>query len=336
MAVAKNIGSHHETLDMDGVRGTWDHVTGLLLHAGQPFADTSLFAVNAVCKLMRRHVTVALSGDGGDEAFGGYDLYWQIARIARMQRLPEPIWRTAPIALLPLARFGLLRDSLPQTIATLNGADDTAIVERPFRWVQEDEHRRLCQIADVLPVRRLLERQWEHHLPPRASRIEKLSAHATEVNTRLLLANDFLFKVDTASMRESLEVRVPMLDEDLFSFALSLPHSLKVDGRNCKRVLRAVAERRLPPKVAKKPKMGFGIPVDTWVNADFKARVRDALFSPSSRLPDFFRPEAYRPIVEAFCDGGSYAGTSREGLYQRAIMLLSIHLVFCDGEVIAR
>ena len=95
VAVAKNIGSHHETLDMDGVRGTWDHVTGLLLHAGQPFADTSLFAVNAVCKLMRRHVTVALSGDGGDEGFGGYDLYWQIARIARLQRLPKPIWSTA-------------------------------------------------------------------------------------------------------------------------------------------------------------------------------------------------------------------------------------------------
>src|SRR5437773_1644298 len=185
-----------------GYRGRREHIIGLLLHAGQPFADTSLFAANAVCQRMRRHVTVALSGDGGDEGFGGYDLYWQIARIARLQRLPEPIWHMAPIALLPLARVGLLRDSLPQTIATLNGADDTAVVQRSFRWVQEDEHKNLCQIADVLPVRRLLERQWEHHLPPRASRIEILSAHATEVNTRLMLSNDFLFKVDTASMRE--------------------------------------------------------------------------------------------------------------------------------------
>src|SRR5262249_534730 len=126
---AKHIGSCHETLEMEDNQGTWEHVTALLLHAGQPFADTSLFAVNAVCKLMRQDVTVALSGDGGDEGFGGYDLYWRIARIARLQRIPEPIWRTAPIALHPLARFGLLRDSLPQTIATLNGADDTGIVQ---------------------------------------------------------------------------------------------------------------------------------------------------------------------------------------------------------------
>src|SRR5262249_34369298 len=68
--VAKHIGSCHETLEIEDKQGTWEHVTALLLHSGQPFADTSFFAVNAVCKLMRRHVTVALSGDGGDEAFG--------------------------------------------------------------------------------------------------------------------------------------------------------------------------------------------------------------------------------------------------------------------------
>ena len=65
-------------------------------------------------------------------------------------------------------------------------------------------------------------------------------------------------------------------------------------------MLRAIAQRKLPPKVANKPKMGFAIPVDAWVDADFKARLRDALLGPSSKLPEFFRPEAYRPIVEAF------------------------------------
>src|SRR5919202_837371 len=88
VAVAQHIGSRHETLDMDDIPGTWDYITGLLLHAGQPFADTSLFAVNAVCRLMRRHVTVALSGDGGDEGFGGYDFYWQIGTIDHLQILP--------------------------------------------------------------------------------------------------------------------------------------------------------------------------------------------------------------------------------------------------------
>jgi len=140
------------------------------------------------------------------------------------------------------------------------------------------------------------------------------------------MANDFLFKVDTASMRHGLEVRVPLLDEDLFSYGLSLPHSFKVKGRTCKTVLRAIAERWLPPKVAHKPKWGFGIPVDTWVDRQFKARLRDALLPSSTPLDEYFRPEAYRPIIQAFCDDQPLPGTSRQGLYQRAIMLLSLHL----------
>jgi asparagine synthase (glutamine-hydrolysing) len=213
VAVAKHIGSCHETLDMDDLRGTWDHVTGLLLHAGQPFADTSLFAVNAVCRAMRRRVTVALSGDGGDEGFGGYHWYWQIARIARWQTLPAVAWRVAPIVLSPLARLGVLPEHLPQRFRDLTGADSTSIIQDLCCWVREHELKRLCWDTDILPIRRLFEAQWEHYLPPEASRLERLAAHTTEVNIRLILPNDFLFKVDTASMNEGLEVRVPMLDE---------------------------------------------------------------------------------------------------------------------------
>jgi asparagine synthase (glutamine-hydrolysing) len=325
-AVAEHIGSQHETLDMQYGRGTWDGVTDLLRSAGQPYADTSLFAVNAVCRLMRQHVTVALSGDGGDEGFAGYDMYWRVARIIRLQGLSAPIWRTAAVALMPLARLGLVRDSLPQRIRDLTGADDTAIVQALLCWIREEEHRKLCRITDALPVRRLFEPRWDYHLTPGASRLEYLSAHATEVNTRLILPNDFLFKVDIGSMTESLEVRVPMLDEDLFSFGVSLPHHLKVNGRTCKKVLRSLAERKLPRAVADKPKWGFGIPVDTWVDKDFKVAIRDVLLGSSSSLPEFFEPKAYRPMIEAFCQGDAYPGISRQGLYQRAIMLVSVHL----------
>lgn len=333
MAVAQHIGSRHETLDMDDIPGTWDYITSLLLHAGQPFADTSFFAVNAVCRLMRRHVTVALSGDGGDEGFGGYALYQRIASIIRWQTLPTSVWRGASVALAPLEHLAVVPERLPQRLKELTGADDISIIQNLLCWVREEEHKCLCRDMDALPVRRLFEPQWEHALLPHASRLERLSAHATEIYTRLLLPNDFLFKVDTASMRESLEVRVPMLDEDLFAFGLSLPHSLKAKGRTCKRVLRAVAKSWLPPTVASKPKQGFAIPVDDWVNADFKVRLRDALLGPSSRLPEFFRPEAYRPMVEAFCEGRPCPQISRQGLYQRAIMLLAVHLALSSKDV---
>ena len=323
---AKHIRSCHETLEIEDKQGTWEHVTALLHHCGQPFADTSLFAVNAVCNLMRRHVTVALSGDGGDEAFGGYDLYWQIARIARWQVLPRSFWRQGSLLLKPLAGLGIVREHLPQRAREIAGADDTAIIQDLFCWVRGQEHKELCRSEDIIPVRRLFEPQWEYCLPRPASRLERLSLHTTEVNTRLVLPNDFLFKVDIASMKESLEIRVPMLDEELFSFGLSFPHHFKVAGRTCKRVLRAIAKRSLPSSVANKPKRGFEIPVDSWVDGNFKANLRDALLDPSSPLPEFFRPEIYRGMVEAFCEGIPYRNISRVGLYHRAIMFLSVHL----------
>lgn len=327
VAVARHIGSDHTTLDMDEMRGTWDHVTGLLQHAGQPFADTSMFAAHAVCRLMRQHVTVALSGDGGDEAFGGYNTFWQIARIARLQRLPAPLLHAASLLLTPAAGLGMVPHRLLHRLREFENADDISVMQNLFSWIREDEHRRLClDEGKQLPIRRFFEPKLEIGLPRGASRLERLSAATTETNLRLVLPNDFLFKVDTASMKESLEVRVPMLDEDLFAFGLTLPHRLKVSGRTCKLVLRGVADRRLPPAVARKPKWGFSIPIDTWVDASFKARVRETLLGRMSRLPDVFRPEAYRPIIEAFCGGLLHPDISRQGLYQRVVMLLSVHL----------
>ena len=327
VAVARHIGSDHTTLDMDEMRGTWDHVTGLLQHAGQPFADTSMFAAHAVCRLMRQHVTVALSGDGGDEAFGGYNTFWQIARIARLQRLPAPLLHAASLLLTPAAGLGMVPHRLLHRLREFENADDISVMQNLFSWIREDEHRRLClDEGKQLPIRRFFEPKLEIGLPRGASRLERLSAATTETNLRLVLPNDFLFKVDTASMKESLEVRVPMLDEDLFAFGLTLPHRLKVSGRTCKLVLRGVADRRLPPAVARKPKWGFSIPIDTWVDASFKARVRETLLGRMSRLPDVFRPEAYRPIIEAFCSGQLHPDISRQGLYQRVVMLLSVHL----------
>jgi asparagine synthase (glutamine-hydrolysing) len=332
VAVAEHIGSRHETLNMLSLAGSWDHVTDLLLHAGQPFADTSIFAVNAICQLMREHVTVVLSGDGGDEAFGGYDFYRWIEWIAPWQSIPEALMRSVLVALQPLSRLGIVSERLPQRIKELSKTDDTSIVENLFCWVRGDEHRRLCLDSNLLPVGRLFEPQWENHLHPHAPRIERLSAITTEANVRLILPNDFLFKVDIASMKESLEVRVPMLDEDLFDFGLSLHHRLKATCRINKRVLRRLDNRELPPKIASKPKRGFGVPVDRWVEPEFKARLRDFLLGPSSKLPEFFRPEIYQPMIEAFCDDRPCPHTSRQGLYQRAIMLLSVELALGENS----
>lgn len=323
--VADAVGSAHETLDFDSGGGSWQSITDLLRHAGQPFADTSMFAVNAVSRLMRKRVTVALSGDGGDEAFGGYDLYTQLETLARLRRLPRTVLEGGALA---LRVAGLVNRKYSRWSGRVTDftRDDATFLSGLFRWVRDRELSELMPDLDVEPVERLFESSWTCELPPGASDIERLSAHATEVNTRLVLPNDYLFKVDVASMRESLEVRVPMLDEDLFELGLSLPHRLKVEKGRGKAVLRALARRKLPRRVAEKPKWGFGVPLDTWVDRDFRERLRDTItrHSPISR---YYDPAAYLPLIETFCRQESGEGTvSRTGLYQRVILLLSLNL----------
>jgi asparagine synthase (glutamine-hydrolysing) len=204
--------------------------------------------------------------------------------------------------------------------------DDSATLAYLLSWVRPREHAALLRHHDVLPAQRHFAKQWNHVFDKNAPALERLSAHATEVRTRLIMSNDYLPKVDIASMKESLEIRVPMLDEGLFEFGLTLPHRLKyADGRT-KCVLRDVAARELPAGVVALPKRGFSVPVDRLLGTEVKSRMKETLLAPSSGLADYFEPRVYRPIVTAFCDDAELPGISRQGLYQRAIMLLAVHL----------
>ena len=324
--VAEAAGTEHETLDFLPGSGTPEEVRELLAHTGQPFADTSLFAVNAVARLMRQRVKVALSGDGGDEAFGGYDLYWQLGNMATLRRLPGPMLTAGRLTARAVGAVSAKYDRWADRLGDLVGNDDAAVVGSLFRWVRDTELHTLLPDLEVEPIRRHFERKWDHVLPDDASALEKLSALATEVNVRLTLPNDFLFKVDAGSMRESLEVRVPMLDEGLFDLGLSLPHRLKVRNRTGKMVLRTLASEKLPSEVARKPKWGFGVPVDTWLGTAFRTWLRETVLLSRTPLSDYYSAAAYRPLIGAFCDRRELVGISRQGLYQRVIMLLAAHV----------
>jgi len=177
LAVAKHIHSRHLTLNMNENQGTWEHITSLLLHAGQPFADTSYFAVNSVCSLIHKHITVVLSGDGGDEGFGGYNLYWQIDRIRRLQKLPEMLKQIIPRCIAPFSHLGVIRRARFQRFTELIKADDVGIIQNLFCMIRENEHVQLCHNKDILPIRRFFEPQWEYHLG-NSQRLERLSARA--------------------------------------------------------------------------------------------------------------------------------------------------------------
>lgn len=331
--VANQIGSRHLTLEMDADAGGWDDVTGLLRHAGQPFADTSLFAVDAVSRAMRRHVTVAIAGDGGDEGFGGYNLYWRLARANKLRALPASVWHFAS-ALSPLLSGVRLPRSRRPMLQALAAGDDTSLVQALYCWLSPSEQADLLlDSGSIDPVRRHFELQWDPSRLRSQPARERLSAHAVEVNIRLWLAGDFLVKVDTASMRHSLEVRVPMLDEDLIEFGLTLPHNLRVEGRSGKRVLRELASRHLPRRTIERPKQGFAVPVDRWVTEDFRNAVRETLLDRAAALTEVFDHHVYMPWVESFVTGQPHRGLGRGELYQRVIMLLALELALSTPSV---
>jgi asparagine synthase (glutamine-hydrolysing) len=318
--VASAAGLEHAELDVRAGAGDADALEELAAHFGQPFADSSIVPSDAVFAAARRHVTVALTGDGGDEGFGGYDTFRFLRRLAGL-RAPGLAfaWRALGAA-GSLADFTDLGRRAAR-FAELARLPEDKLLCRLLSWTGEAERRRLAPelLGDLLPPERLMEPRWD--VPAGADR---LFARLTELTTRFSLQSDYLRKVDAMSMRHSLEVRVPWLDEDLFAFGLGLPPALLTDGRRAKRVPRLLAERRLPADVARKPKWGFAVPLDRWLASSARDRIAERISDglAGKRLP--LRAEAAAPWLDAFRRGGAAPGVSRDGLFQRVLMLWSL------------
>lgn len=331
LAVSAHLHTDHRTLDLPDLSYSWERVSDVLLSTGQPYADSSILAVDALAALMREEVTVALSGDGGDEVFGGYESFRRIEPLARLLGVPpsarRTILRTLSALTSPLAGRGPIPASLSARLRVLaRSGDHASMISGLACWLPDDELARWWRGGNVEPVSRLFERRWRHELPSGSSSVEGLSALLTETNARLRLPYDYLVKVDIASMRHGLEVRVPMLDEDLVSFGLRLSHGLKSSRSGRKRVLREVALRRLPTSVVGLPKHGFTVPVDRAVTADFRHEVQERLLDPRSPLTEFLEAREVERVVQSFLHGHRLPGVSRAGAYQRLIALLSLHL----------
>jgi asparagine synthetase B (glutamine-hydrolysing) len=169
-----------------------------------------------------------------------------------------------------------------------------------------------------------------------AVNIEAVSSQMTESHFDISLPGDMLRKVDMMSMRAGIEVRVPMLDEELVSLALSLSHRMKTDGRMGKLVLREIAARWLPPEVAGHPKHGFTIPLDVMVGPTFHDALSDLLQTSTSRTGTFLQRDIVGGWLRQFraaTTGATGGAISREGLYLRVFILLALELWMRDQEL---
>jgi asparagine synthase (glutamine-hydrolysing) len=271
-------------------------------HYDEPFADSSAIPTYYVSRWTRQAVTVALTGDGGDEAFAGYDRYRAAQLAARLDCIPRILRRTLAriAALLPHARPRTWTNRLNRFAAALAASP----ARRYLAWVNVFPPALLgagyredfaAQLDFDEPLR------WFEGLYHRSAATAAEQANRADIAT--YLPDDLLVKVDVASMACSLECRSPLLDHELVEFTCSLPLSWRLDRGVGKRILRDWARDRLPAEVLHRPKMGFGVPVGTWFRAELRDLVRDRLLNPQALCGRVFRREWLRSLVEAHISG---------------------------------
>lgn len=302
-AVSEEFGTCHaeEIVTADAAAGL-DELTRCY---DEPFADPSAIPTMAVARLAARHVKVVMSGDGGDEAFGGYSRYHHDLLEARVRdRLPAWLRRAV---LAPLAGVWPASSSWP----------------RPLRWKSAltnlshdgpEAYARTVAISDDVTRRRLLGRSANGTAGPTRFVTEAYrgggdALHAmTLSDVGMLLPDDFLVKVDRASMAHGLEVRPPLLDHELLELAFRVPSRFKIRDGETKSVFKKANEGRLPRELIYRRKQGFDIPVDAWLRGPLRETLHETLTDPGSRLRDLVDVEAAERLFDAHVSGRGRRG----------------------------
>jgi asparagine synthase (glutamine-hydrolysing) len=289
--VAQHFGTdHHEfVVKPDGVA----ILDRLISHFDEPFADSSAIPTWYVSEMARRHVTVVLSGDGGDELFGGYDRYVPHPRVVSFDRYsPRALRRVAAIA-----AAGLRHGARGKNFLRHVGRNEQGRYLDAIRFFGADEKPALLMpdfrraIEGPDPETRLA-RHFERfrHLP--------WPSQMMRFDAETYLPEDVLTKVDRMSMAHSIESRVPLLDNEVIAFASALPASVKIkDGRR-KHVLKEAAARLLPQDILNRRKQGFGVPLGTWFRGNLRELFADTLLSPASLQRGYFQPAFVQRLVD--------------------------------------
>lgn len=276
--IAKHLGTEHTELYLNAEQ-THKIIPQLADFYDEPFADSSQLPTYIVAKLTREHVTVSLSGDGGDELFGGYTRYlWTTQLWKRLAFLPYSI-RSIIASLahkLPVHRwdqiFALINKFLPKHLQQ--------------RHAGEKMHKaaHLCKSKNLLDAYKQLLTQWD--VNAKANLLPDLShdlqgkdfvSNMMYMDTMRYLPDDIMVKVDRAAMAVSLETRMPFLDHRVVEYAWSLPFDFKVRDAQNKWILRQVLNKYVPPQLYDRPKMGFGVPIHQWIRGPLQTWADDLL-----------------------------------------------------------
>jgi asparagine synthase (glutamine-hydrolysing) len=311
--IAAYLGTNHTELYVDPAKAL-EVIPQLPDIYDEPFADSSAVPTYLVSKLTRSHVTVALSGDGGDEQFAGYVRYWMTRTMADWlgkvpRRLKAPIVKM--LTLLPIHWISQcylpLRDHLPQRLRVANFQDKW---QKLIMQLGQSDLAQLYRMTICLWSRSDLFHLIGRDLP--ACRYEKVFRSVSgcstisglmQVDQHTYLPDCMLTKVDRASMAASIEVRVPLLDHRVVEFTSRLPESLKYKNGAGKYLLKRLLARYLPQALFERPKMGFGLPIDQWMRGELRTLLLDYLSPDRLRREGRLDPGIVQQKLKEHLDG---------------------------------
>ncbi len=296
--VARHLGTRHQRFEVtpSGV----DIIDKLVWHYDEPFGDSSAVPTWYLSELTRKEVTVALSGDGGDELFAGYERYRALWLTNRLQKL-FPIHKIPGIGLVQRLPDSDRRRSLARRAKRLLEAIGQPTARRYLNWLQIfPESLRASLYTDdfvsTLPGDDpfdFLAAAWAR------SQGRDVVTRASLSDVLTYLPCDLMMKVDIASMAHGLEVRQPMLDYRVVELAASMPVNLKFRGGRGKLILQDTFASMIPKSIFKRKKMGFGIPIAGWFRNELKPMVHETLLADDARIAPYFRREAVAELVQS-------------------------------------
>jgi asparagine synthase (glutamine-hydrolysing) len=298
--VAERFSTRHEELV---VRPNAAEVLPLLVrHFNEPFADPSALPTFYLAQMTRRHVTVALSGDGGDESFAGYENYAAVQRWSRGDALPGVVRRTVSRA------GGVVLGRLPQRRSVQRGSRGLAMlagtVPERFRLQAsffKPEEKRIAytpafrEAIGAIRAAELTPLPWHPGMEP--------VGWMMRYDQSYYLPDCLNVKVDIAAMANSLEVRCPLQDHELVEFAATIPAGMKRDASGGKVIFKSAMRDLLPAAILTKPKTGFGIPLARWFRGDLQPLLRETLLDARSRSRGLFEPAVVRRMVDEHASG---------------------------------
>lgn len=296
--VAEHVGAdHHEFI----VRpDALEVLPTLVEHYGEPYADSSAIPTYYVARETRKHVTVALNGDGGDETFAGYERYTAMRLAERYHRIPGVLRDSVVRQAMEMIPTSTANRSRVRDVKRFLAAASLPKVERYLQWVSvfnKDAKRNLYTDSFWRETSKV---QPADMLDPWFARANGSGIVDAALLTDLMtyLPNDLLVKVDIATMAVSLEARSPFLDHRVIEFAASLPEKLKLRGLTTKFLLKRVLKKLLPQENLRRKKMGFGVPIGHWFRGQLQPFLRETILSERALKRGFFKPEAVKQMVQ--------------------------------------